>query len=103
MSFEKWEKKVWIKILKFYTDLDKLAKKYGGRVISLLGNHELLNVNGTMRYVSGMGMYEFNNINFNKHELFILGKNEVFCPIFLEDCYLLKITKEYTLCNNIYI
>lgn len=49
------------------------------------------------------GKMKINNINLNKHELFILDKNEVFCPIFLEDCYLLKITKEYTLCSNIYI
>jgi hypothetical protein len=48
-----------IKILKFYTDLNKLAMKEGGRIISLLGNHELMNVSGNMRYVSYEGLKEF--------------------------------------------
>ena len=50
-----------IKILNFYTDVDKAAKLSGGRVISLLGNHELMNVQGAMKYVSFMGLVEFNN------------------------------------------
>lgn len=33
-----------IKVLKFFTKLDEKAQQHGGRVISLLGNHEILNV-----------------------------------------------------------
>jgi hypothetical protein len=50
-----------IKILKFYSAIDKLAQKDGGRLISLLGNHELMNVMGNMDYVSFMGLLEFNS------------------------------------------
>ena len=50
-----------IDILKFYTELDEYARKKGGRVISLLGNHELMNVSGKMQYVSFMGLMEFVN------------------------------------------
>lgn len=49
-----------IKILKFYSDVNKLAMSKGGRVISLLGNHELMNVMGNLNYVSFMGLLEFN-------------------------------------------
>lgn len=41
-----------IKIIDFMYELDIRAQKHGGRVISLLGNHELLNLSGEMSYVS---------------------------------------------------
>ena len=56
-----------IKILKFYTELDNIAKKKGGRLISLLGNHELMNVAGKMQYVSFMGLLDFStNVDLSK-------------------------------------
>lgn len=50
-----------IKILEFFTNLDKLAQKNipPGKVISLLGNHELLNSQGYLNYVSYKGLNEF--------------------------------------------
>lgn len=50
-----------IKILRLFTDLDKQASKYGGRVFSLLGNHEIMNIEGNMNYVSHLGLKEFEN------------------------------------------
>jgi hypothetical protein len=41
-----------IEILLFFTNLHELAKKDGGAVYSLLGNHELMNSFGDIRYVS---------------------------------------------------
>jgi len=41
-----------IKVLKFFTELNEQANKDGGAVISLLGNHEIMNVLGSMNYVS---------------------------------------------------
>jgi hypothetical protein len=48
-----------IKILKFFNKLHLMAIKCGGAVISLLGNHELMNVLGNMNYVSYKGLKEF--------------------------------------------
>jgi len=50
-----------IKILKLFTKLDSEAQKNvpPGKVISLLGNHELLNVQGYMNYVSYEGLNKF--------------------------------------------
>ena len=48
------------KILQFFTDLHKLAELMGGAVYSLMGNHELMNTQGDMRYVSYKGMQELN-------------------------------------------
>jgi len=56
-----------IKILKFMTELNIKATKFGGGVYSLLGNHELMNVAGNLNYVSYEGLLEFkdyiNNAN----------------------------------------
>ena len=54
-------------IMLFYDSLHKLAKKHNGAVISLLGNHEIMNINGDLRYVSYLGLINYsqnkNNIN----------------------------------------
>lgn len=50
-----------IKIMKLFTELHYKAKKYEGKVISLLGNHELMNSLGYMDYVSKMNFSEFND------------------------------------------
>jgi len=49
------------KILQFFTDLHKLAEVMGGAVYSLMGNHELMNVDGNLNYVSYKGLREFDN------------------------------------------
>lgn len=41
-----------ISVLKFMTKLHIIASKKGGMVLSLLGNHELMNVEGNFDYVS---------------------------------------------------
>jgi hypothetical protein len=51
-----------IKILKLFTDLNKQAHKDNGAVISLFGNHELLNSLGVMDYVSYKNLQHFNGV-----------------------------------------
>jgi hypothetical protein len=41
-----------VKILEFLYDLNRKAQLHGGKVISLIGNHELMNILGDFRYVS---------------------------------------------------
>lgn len=48
-------------VLKFMTELNEQAIKVGGRVISLLGNHEIMNVMGNMTYVSYNDVQKFKN------------------------------------------
>lgn len=47
------------KILLFMSQLHEKAKVKGGKVISLLGNHEIMNSQGNMNYVSFQGLEEF--------------------------------------------
>jgi len=46
-----------IKILDLFTELNKLARKKKGMVISLLGNHELMNYQGNINYASYKGVH----------------------------------------------
>ena len=46
-------------ILEFMSDLHKKALESGGAVYSLLGNHEIMNVEGNMNYVSYEGAKQF--------------------------------------------
>ena len=48
-----------IKIMELFTNLHKKAIIHGGGVYSLLGNHEILNAQGNMTYVSYKGIKQF--------------------------------------------
>lgn len=52
-----------IKILELMTELDIKAQKFNSRVISLFGNHELMNVEGHMNYVSYNDVIKFADKN----------------------------------------
>jgi hypothetical protein len=52
-----------VKILKLFTDLHNQAIKVGGAVISLFGNHELMNVIGIFDFVSPEGITGFNKFH----------------------------------------
>lgn len=48
-----------IKILYFLEKLKREAQKSGGELITMNGNHEIMNVDGDFRYVTKMGLNEF--------------------------------------------
>lgn len=50
-----------IKIMEFLNDLNEQAIKDKGAVISLLGNHEIMNVEGKMHHVSYQDIVKFKN------------------------------------------
>ena len=49
-------------ILKYLTELHNQAIEYNGAVYSLVGNHEIMNVQGDMTYVSYENLREFDDV-----------------------------------------
>jgi hypothetical protein len=52
-----------IKIFNFYNNLNELAQRKRGAVYSLLGNHELMNVQGDFKYASDANINMFKKYN----------------------------------------
>ena len=50
-----------VAVLELFNQMAEQSQKVGGNVISLLGNHELLNAIGRLEYVSYQGVEEFKN------------------------------------------
>ncbi|KAL6508848.1 hypothetical protein OROHE_021407 [Orobanche hederae] len=50
-----------IKLLYFFEKLKREAARDGGMVITMNGNHEIMNVDGDYRFVSPQGLVEFEN------------------------------------------
>ena len=61
-----------IRILNLFQKLHNQAKKKGGAVISLLGNHEIMNVLGNYNYVSPLGISQFGGKQ-QRYEMFKPG------------------------------
>ena len=69
-SLEEWEVLPDVEMIYFTNILNKIALSKGGRVISLIGNHELMNIIGNYSYVSQKSL---NDNNHKRHELFKPG------------------------------
>ncbi len=48
-----------IKVIQFFMDMHERAKKYGGAVYSLFGNHEIMNADGIFSYTSYNNIHDF--------------------------------------------
>ena len=70
-TIQSWEKIDDMTVLDFTDRLDQIARKKGGRFISLLGNHEIMNVLGDFNYVSPLSMQKAGGVE---------GRREKFQP-----------------------
>lgn len=69
-----------MKVIDFFNYVNKLANEKGGVVYSLLGNHELMNAEGYLNYVSYENYHNFNYEINNKLYSGISGRRNGFKP-----------------------
>lgn len=62
-SDKEWEKLDDTTLVRFTEKLDSVAKAKGGRFISMIGNHELMNIIGDYTYVSPESMKKSGGVN----------------------------------------
>ncbi len=106
------------KILKLLLDLDDLARTYDSRVIIVLGNHEIMNIQDNFKYVSVKGINDYSRkknietlISDNVSRLYgiVRIQNYLIChgginPEYIEENQsYYKNDKEFTEYYNIYI
>ncbi|MBK1877606.1 metallophosphoesterase [Pelagicoccus mobilis] len=65
-----------LKVIRFLRKLEKSAKRKGGKVHILIGNHDAMNVYGDLRYVTDQEYADFADIN-SENYLDELYQNEV--------------------------
>jgi hypothetical protein len=75
---QSWDNQEDIKVMDFFDAMDKKARAVGGAVISLLGNHEMMNVMGDFRYASYTNSHEFDYDDKIQKYKGIDGRREVF-------------------------
>lgn len=56
-----------ITVIDFFDKMHMIAKQYGGAVYSLLGNHEIMNIDGDFRYVSRENYESFKYVDSTNH------------------------------------
>jgi hypothetical protein len=83
-----WETVSDTEVLRFMDKLDKMARIHGGRVLSLLGNHEIMNVLGDFSYVSQNSMEASGGIQRRKHMFRVGGP---MAQLLSKRCVVLKI------------
>lgn len=69
-----WDRLNDIEVIQFMDQLDRIARRHGGRAISLIGNHELMNVLGDFSYVSPNSMTKSNGQEMRR-QMFTVGGN----------------------------
>ena len=69
-----WESQPDVSMLALMDNLDSIAKQHGGRVISLIGNHEIMNLTGEFVYVSNSSLTQSGGEEVRRREFMPGGK-----------------------------
>jgi hypothetical protein len=69
-----WETRSDVSLMELMDNLDTIAKQKGGRVISLIGNHEMMNMAGEFVYVSKLSFAESGGADTRRREFLPGGK-----------------------------
>ena len=87
-TLNKWETVADTEVVRFMDNLDNMARIHGGRALSLLGNHEIMNVLGDFNFVSQNSMEVSGGLERRQHTFRVGGP---MAQLLSKRCVVLKV------------
>ena len=93
-----WKNDDELKILSFLEHLDERAKKYRGKIVFILGNHEIMNTFGNFTYASSSAIKKMGGVK-NRRKLFEVGKGRI-ATFYSKKCFAIAKIGNWVFCHG---
>jgi hypothetical protein len=93
-----WKADDELKILSFLENLDEKAKKFRGKIVFILGNHEIMNTFGNFSYASSTAIKKMGGVQ-ARRKLFEVGKGRI-ANFYSKKCFAVAKIGSWIFCHG---